>query len=94
MPQGAGSIMEFFALDYAFSTLGSRKLCCEVYAFNSNVDRLHLKFRFAQKRNLIEHNLRYINYEDIICLAKFGTDWENERDEFLKCIFGATDPKK
>lgn len=37
VPRGSGSVMEFFALDYAFLTLKIRKLCCEVFTFNAGV---------------------------------------------------------
>jgi UDP-4-amino-4,6-dideoxy-N-acetyl-beta-L-altrosamine N-acetyltransferase len=92
VPRGTGSAMEFFALDYAFLTLNMRKLCCEVFEFNSNVIRLHQKFGFTVEGKLVEHHLKNGKYMDIICLAKFGTTWAVDRDKFRKRIFGSTDP--
>ena len=48
--------MEFFALDYAFLTLKIRKLCCEVFTFNSGVIKLHEKFGFDQSKSIVITN--------------------------------------
>lgn len=88
VPRGVGSVMEFFALDYAFLTLKIRKLCCEVFSFNESVIKLHEKFGFAQEGRLVEHYLKNMNYEDIVSLAKFGLNWIDERIVFKARLFG------
>lgn len=87
IPRGAGSFMEFFALDYAFLTLKIRKLCCEVFNFNASVIKLHEKFGFEKEGIFFKHHLKSGKYEDIVCLAKFGTSWISERDSLKKRIF-------
>lgn len=88
VPRGAGSAMEFFALDYAFFTLKIRKLCCEVFIFNHGVIKLHDKFGFAHEGKLVEHCAKNGKYEDIVCLAKFGIGWVDEREQLKNRIFG------
>jgi UDP-4-amino-4,6-dideoxy-N-acetyl-beta-L-altrosamine N-acetyltransferase len=88
VPRGAGSVMEFFAIDYAFLTLKTRKLCCEVFSFNGGVIKLHEKFGFVQEGRFVDHYLKNGKYEDIVCLAKFGTNWIDERETFKSRLFG------
>jgi UDP-4-amino-4,6-dideoxy-N-acetyl-beta-L-altrosamine N-acetyltransferase len=88
VPRGSGTVMEFFALDYAFLTLKIRKLCCEVFTFNESVIKLHEKFGFAQEGRFVEHYLKNGQYEDIISLAKFGTTWVEDRKKLESRIFG------
>ena len=89
VPLGAGSVMEFFALDYAFMNLKIRKLCCEVFSFiNRGVIKLHEKFGFVQEGRFVDHYLKNDKYEDIVCLAKFGTNWIDERETFKSRLFG------
>jgi UDP-4-amino-4,6-dideoxy-N-acetyl-beta-L-altrosamine N-acetyltransferase len=88
VPRGCGSVMEFFALDYAFHNLKIRKLCCEVFTFNEGVIKLHEKFGFTQEGRFVGHYKKNERYEDIVCLAKFATSWVDERPAFEKRLFG------
>ena len=88
VPRGCGSVMEFFALDYAFSLLKIRKLCCEVFAFNGGVVKLHEKFGFVQEGRFAEHYKKNEKYEDIVCLAKFASSWAVERAALKNRLFG------
>lgn len=88
VPRGCGSVMELFALDYAFLTLKIRKLCCEVFTFNGGVIKLHEKFGFKQEGRFVEHYRKNGKYEDIVCLAKFSTSWIGEREAFKNRLFG------
>ncbi len=88
VPRGAGAAMEFIALDYAFLTLKIRKLCAEVFTFNSGVIRLHEKFGFVHEGKFVEHYAKNGKYEDIVCLAKFGVTWPAERETFKIRCFG------
>lgn len=91
VPRGVGSVMEFFAMDYAFSSIKIRKLCCEVFAFNESVIKLHEKFGFVREGRLVKHYLKKENYEDVICLAKFAETWTDEREIFNHRIFRSTE---
>ena len=86
-PRGTGSAMEFFALDYAFVTFKIRKLCCEVFAFNRAVIKLHEKFGFVHEGRLVGHYLKNDKYEDIVCLARFGDKWLDEREKLKNRCF-------
>jgi UDP-4-amino-4,6-dideoxy-N-acetyl-beta-L-altrosamine N-acetyltransferase len=86
--RGSGSVLEFFALDYAFFTLEIQKLCCEVFAFNNSVIKLHQKFGFIQEGRFVEHYKKNEGYEDIVCLAKFAYSWTEERPTFENRLFG------
>ena len=88
IPRGAGAVLEYFALEYAFKTLKIRKLCCEVFVFNTAVIRLHEKFGFVEEGRFFEHYIKNEKYEDIVCLAKFGLTWADEREMFKSRIFG------
>ena len=89
VPRGSGSAMEFLALSHAFETLKIRKLCCEVFVFNAGVIKLHEKFGFVHEGRFVGHYLKNGQYEDIVCLAKFGTDWPNERQDLKSRCFPA-----
>jgi len=88
VPRGSGTVMEFYALDYAFLTLKIRKLCCEVFSFNNGVIKLHRKFGFVQEGLFVEHYKKNEEYEDIVCLAKFASSWAEERPAFEDSLFG------
>jgi len=79
VPLGAGSAMEYFALEYAFNELKIRKLCCEVFAFNSPVVKLHERFGFRREGMFVKHYKKNDNYEDVVCLAHFAEDWNVDR---------------
>lgn len=89
VPRGAGPAMEFFALDYAFTKLQIRKLCCEVFVFNASVIKLHEKFGFVHEGRFVEHHIKNGKYEDIVSLAKFGSAWETQREAFKARCFSS-----
>lgn len=89
VPRGAGAAMEFIALDYAFNQLGIRKLCCEVFSFNSGVIRLHEKFGFIQEGKFIKHFLKNGKYEDIVSLALFKECWDENSAKLKAKCFGS-----
>jgi UDP-4-amino-4,6-dideoxy-N-acetyl-beta-L-altrosamine N-acetyltransferase len=88
VPRGSGSVMEYFALDYAYMTLKIRKLCAEVFIFNSTVIRLHEKFGFIEEGRFVAHYLKNGQYEDIVCIARFMETWLDDRKIFQNRIFG------
>jgi len=79
VPRGTGSAMEFLALCYAFEELEIRKLCCEVFVFNSAVIKLHEKFGFVQEGRFARHVFKNGKEEDIVRLAKFSDNWNVEK---------------
>jgi UDP-4-amino-4,6-dideoxy-N-acetyl-beta-L-altrosamine N-acetyltransferase len=87
VPRGMGSVMQCFALDHAFSVLGIRKLCSEVFAFNAESVSLHQKFGFSQEGRMVQHCLKNGRFEDIVSLAKFGSTWPQEREAFFSRCF-------
>lgn len=76
---GTGSVMEFLALDHAFTALGMRKLCCEVFAFNAGVVRLHERFGFQHEGLLRQHYRKGDRYEDVVVMARFAEHWPSDR---------------
>lgn len=89
VPRGTGSAMEFLALTHAFETMHIRKLCCEVFAFNSSVIRLHEKFGFQIEGRFVRHYLKAKQYEDIVCMARFSASWQEEKPALsVRCFSG------
>jgi UDP-4-amino-4,6-dideoxy-N-acetyl-beta-L-altrosamine N-acetyltransferase len=82
-PAGIGRRMEFTALEHAFSTMGLRKLNCEVLAFNTAVLNLHLKFGFVQEGVFREHLLHEGTATDVVRLAIFAPTWQATREKHL-----------
>lgn len=83
-PRGSGAAMEMNALDYAFQRLKIRKLCCEVFAFNTAVLRLHSRFGFAEEGRFIRHVHRNGEFQDVVYLARFGETWLEDRVTILE----------
>lgn len=86
--RGAGSRMEFLALDYAFDSLALRKLTCEVLAFNHSVVKMHRKFGFVEEGVLREHVRKSDRFEDVIQLAIFSNMWKEQRSRLRPLCFG------
>ena len=79
-PKGAGSLMEFRALEYSFTVLGLYKLQCEILEFNQLVIKLHQKFNFKIEGT---HRKAFFNgeeYYDVIHMGLFSHEWESIRD--------------
>ncbi len=85
--RGRGSIMEFLALEYAFNTLGLRKLCGEAFAFNEHVLKLHKKFGFQEEGCLRAHMLKNGKFEDVIPIGIFAEEWSRNRERLAKVCF-------
>jgi UDP-4-amino-4,6-dideoxy-N-acetyl-beta-L-altrosamine N-acetyltransferase len=78
-PRGAGSKMEFLALEHAFNEQGLHKLHCEVLAFNTPVIKLHQKFGFTIEGILREHHKLDGGFVDICRLGLLGREWDLKR---------------
>ncbi|MCA9182379.1 MAG: UDP-4-amino-4,6-dideoxy-N-acetyl-beta-L-altrosamine N-acetyltransferase [Planctomycetales bacterium] len=91
VPRGAGSVMEFFALRFAFEGLQIRKLCCEVLSFNASVVKLHERFGFKVEGRFVQHFQRNGEFFDIVCLAKFRNSWDSDKRALrARCFPGLT----
>ncbi|MNX24305.1 Spermidine N(1)-acetyltransferase [compost metagenome] len=78
-PRGTGTLMGLLAIDYAFGTLGMRKICAEVIGFNTASLGYHRKLGFLQEGRLARHVLRGNGYEDVVLFALFAEDWPEAR---------------
>jgi UDP-4-amino-4,6-dideoxy-N-acetyl-beta-L-altrosamine N-acetyltransferase len=88
VPRGSGSAMEFLALSHAFELLGVRKLCCEVFSFNSPVVKMHTRFGFKQEAHYVAHVRKGDSFEDVIGLAMFRDDWSLNKNTLRNSCFG------
>lgn len=86
-PRGSGAAMEVLALDEAFGPLAIRKLCCEVFAFNAGVIRLHERFGFSREGLLKDHYIKNGAAQDVVCMARFGEGWAADRAALMPALF-------
>ncbi len=77
--RGSGSLMEFYALEYAFNTLQLHKLRCEVLSFNQTVIKLHKKFNFVVEGQHRDAFFDGGKYHDIVHLGILNTEWSAHR---------------
>jgi UDP-4-amino-4,6-dideoxy-N-acetyl-beta-L-altrosamine N-acetyltransferase len=80
-PKGTGKKMEQLALQHVFSTLGLRKLCCEVLDFNSRVVAFHERFGFEIEGRLKEHRMVDGRLCDVILMAAFAANWDGNEQK-------------
>ena len=85
--RGSGAVMEYLALNYIFEVLGIRKLGAEVFAFNTQVIKLHKKFGFVEEGCFVKHVLKNNKYEDVIPMALFAEEWLKAKPKFEKLLF-------
>lgn len=76
-PRGSGALMEYAALEYAFSSLKLYKLKCEVLGFNSAVVKLHTKFGFHIEGTHRDAFYDGSKYHNIIHLGIFSNEWNS-----------------
>ncbi|HCG6982496.1 UDP-4-amino-4,6-dideoxy-N-acetyl-beta-L-altrosamine N-acetyltransferase [Vibrio parahaemolyticus] len=76
-PRGTGSLMEYYALEFAFNYLKLHKLRCEVLGFNTVVVKLHKKFGFVEEGRHRDAFFDGNDYHDIVHLGIFAQEWEN-----------------
>ncbi len=87
LPRGTGTIMGVLGLEYAFETLKIRKLCGEVFGFNSSSLKFFKRLGFATEGHFVEHVLKGDRYEDIITFAMFKTGWLENRHSLEAAVF-------
>jgi UDP-4-amino-4,6-dideoxy-N-acetyl-beta-L-altrosamine N-acetyltransferase len=86
-PRGSGAAMELLALDEVFGDLGIGKLCCEVFAFNAAVVRLHKRFGFVEEGRLVRHARKDDLLQDVVVLARFADGWDADRPALMATVF-------
>ena len=86
-PHGSGTAMEYLALEFIFDELGIRKLCGELFAFNTSVRKVHAKFGWTEEGRLIAHRLKDGVYADVICIAMFQEHWDSIQAKMRAQIF-------
>jgi UDP-4-amino-4,6-dideoxy-N-acetyl-beta-L-altrosamine N-acetyltransferase len=86
-PPGRGVAMEYVALEFAFTELKLRKLCCEVIAFNEGVLKLHKKFGFQEEGLYRQHIIKQGKVEDVVSLALFASAWQEQKTKLHKICF-------
>jgi UDP-4-amino-4,6-dideoxy-N-acetyl-beta-L-altrosamine N-acetyltransferase len=85
--RGSGFVMEFMALNHVFDEIKIRKLCCEVFVFNTPVIKQHKRFGFEEEGVLKKHILKNDQYHDVVKLALFKEKWEECKDNIDKKYF-------
>lgn len=89
VPRGCGSVMEYLAIEFAFSNIGITKLYCEVLSLNSTVISLHNKFGFSREGCLRRHYLKGAHFEDVIVLSLLSDEWQGLKTKQRERIFGS-----
>lgn len=78
-PLKAGSLLEFYALEYAFHNLQLERLRCEVLDFNHSVIKLHQRFGFITQDVCSNHG-----QHQVVHLAITRTIWQEYRTVIAK----------
>ena len=77
--QGVGAGVEYIVLQHVFGSLGLNKLCCEVFADNEAVWKLHQSFGFTREALLREHVFKDGAFRDVVGLGILARDWAAAR---------------
>lgn len=73
--QGYGTDAKMVLLDYAFNTLGLRKICSGAMAFNKRSIRYSLHCGYKVEGRLRRHTFRNGKFQDQIVLGVFRDEW-------------------
>lgn len=82
-PKGSGTILGLLALELLFETVGIRKLCAEVLAFNDASLKFHQKLGFKEEGRFVKHITKNGEYIDVIVLALFREEWPEVKNSLL-----------
>jgi len=83
---GAGVLIEYQTLEYAFNVLKLHKLNCAVLDFNTRVIDLHKKFGFVEEGKIRQQILKGDKYVDIVLLGILDEEWERQKVKLEKVI--------
>lgn len=82
--KGYGFEAKMLLLDYAFNTLGLRKICSQAYEFNKRSIRYSLKCGYVVEGRLYKHRYYDGRHWDVINLAVWRKNWLPIWEEFKK----------
>ena len=83
-PRGSGSLMEYYALEYAFHELALHKLRCEVLEFNKPVVKLHQKFGFTVEGVHRDAYFDGASYHNVVHLGILANEWTEHQPLMMK----------
>lgn len=83
---GIGYFVEVFILSYIFDHLRLNKLCCEIFADNEAVWRMHEKCGFAIEGRLRAHIRKSGTYRDVVSMGMMAAEWHTRREEHVRRI--------
>jgi len=74
--QGLGRILECNVYDFVFGHLSLNKLCCEVFAFNDKVVKIHEHFGMRREGYYRQHIIKNEEKFDVVTMAILKEEWE------------------
>jgi UDP-4-amino-4,6-dideoxy-N-acetyl-beta-L-altrosamine N-acetyltransferase len=77
--RGVGSFVEYSVLRYVFDEVQLNKLCCEVFASNEGVIRMHESFGFHREGFYRQHVYKNNVFHDVVALAMLTDEWRGNR---------------
>lgn len=83
---GTGTIMGYLGLNYAFEKLKIRKVCGEVFAFNSASIKFFNKLGFIEEGRLRKHILKNGIFEDVVLFGLLKEEWHKRKVELAEKV--------
>jgi len=80
--RGAGAIVEYLLLEFAFGKCALNKVYCEVLKYNRRALELHMSFGFVVEGMLRAHVFKNGIFEDVAYLGLTRGDWNAKRQVF------------
>ena len=90
--KGVGKNVELNVLAYVFETLKLNKLCCEVFAFNELVIKIHEKYGSRVEGNRRQHILKNGQFHDVVEMGILRSEWESNIKERIPFVRADIDP--
>ena len=85
--KGTGSVMAWFSMEWCFSNLAMRKVCCESFSFNTRARSLYQKFGFTQEACFRSHVFKNGTYHDVLGFGLLEPEWMSHREQICKSLF-------
>jgi RimJ/RimL family protein N-acetyltransferase len=73
--KGIGTEAKMLILNYAFNSIGLRKICSRAFSFNLASQRFNEKCGYQREGLLRQHSFKNGEYVDQVVLAVFCEDW-------------------
>ncbi len=86
LPRGTGLLMGYLGLSHAFSEQAFRKICSEALFSNPTSISFHIKLGFVEEGRLIQQVRKGENYVDLILLALFNEQWQQNQNRIREFI--------